>query len=52
VVIVELDEGYQMVSNVIGCEPDDVRVGLRVEVEFHPAGKSMWLPYFRPIDSP
>jgi uncharacterized OB-fold protein len=49
VVIVTLDEGYQMVSNLIGCEVDDVRVDLPVEVEFVPVNDGLTLPYFRPI---
>ena len=46
--IVDVDEGFQMLANVIGCEPDDVRVGLRVRVEFHPVSERTTLPYFRP----
>jgi hypothetical protein len=43
-----MDEGYQMLSNVIGCEPDDIHDGMRVAVEFHPVGGDVHLPYFRP----
>jgi uncharacterized OB-fold protein len=46
-IIVDLDEGYQMVSNLIGCSIDAVAVGLRVKVVFHAIG-TMALPYFRP----
>ena len=35
-VIVDMDEGWQMLSNLIGCEHDAVHVGMPVEVEFHP----------------
>lgn len=42
-----LDEGYQMLSNVIDIELADVRVGLPVEVAFHNLGNRT-LPYFRP----
>lgn len=48
-VIVDLDEGYQMLSNVIGCDSDDVHVGMRVEVTFQPVGGDIHLPYFRPV---
>jgi uncharacterized OB-fold protein len=48
-VIIDLDEGYQMLSNLVGCTVADVRVGLRVEVEFHPVVKDRTLPYFRPL---
>jgi uncharacterized OB-fold protein len=47
-VIVDLDEGYQILSNVIGIPPEEVRVGLRVRVEFHAIGDRS-LPYFRPL---
>ena len=47
-IIVDLDEGYQMLSNLIGCTVADVRVGLRVEVVYH-AVRDRTLPYFRPV---
>lgn len=47
--IVELDEGYQMVTNLIGIAPDDIAFGMPVEVEFHEVGLGLWLPYFRPV---
>jgi uncharacterized OB-fold protein len=46
--IVRLDEDYFMLSAVIGCAPEDLREGLRLQVEFHPASDDVWLPYFRP----
>jgi uncharacterized OB-fold protein len=47
-VIVELDEGWQMLSNLIGCEHDEVEVDMRVEVVFHPLTEQITLPYFQP----
>jgi uncharacterized protein len=47
--IIELDEGYQMIANVVGCDHLSVSIGMRVRVEFHPIGESMMLPYFAPI---
>lgn len=47
--IVNLDEGYRMVTNIIGCRVDEVAVGLRVQVEFHHVADDVWLPYFRPL---
>ena len=47
--IVALDEGYQMVANIIGCDHEDVRVGMRVAVEFHPISDGIVLPYFAPV---
>jgi len=40
VALIELDEGVRFVSNIIGIKPDQVRIGMRVEVEWldsHPA---------------
>ena len=48
-VVVDLDEGYQMISSIVGCDHGDVRVGLRVGVEFHPIGGGFTLPYFSPV---
>ena len=46
--IVELDEGWHMLTALVGLEPAEARVGLRVEVAFRPAGEDIALPYFRP----
>jgi uncharacterized OB-fold protein len=49
-IIVDMDEGWQILSNLIGCEPDAAHIGMRVQVEFHPVANSdITLPYFRPI---
>ncbi len=47
-IIVDVDEGWQILSNLIGIEDDGVEVGLRVRVEFHPLQDGFLLPYFRP----
>ncbi len=46
-IIVDMDEGWQVLSNLIGCEHDQVAVGRRVEVQFHPLSDQISLPYFR-----
>jgi uncharacterized OB-fold protein len=48
-VIVDLDEGYQMLSNVIDCEVEDLHVGMEVAVTFQDVGGGIHLPYFRPV---
>jgi uncharacterized OB-fold protein len=45
--IVELDEGFRLVTSIIGCEPDDLRPDMEVTIEFHPAGDGVVLPYGR-----
>ena len=47
--IIDLDEGYQMLANVVGCDVADLAVGMRVAVEFHPVADGFALPYFRPV---
>lgn len=45
---VELEEGPRVMTNIVGCAPDDVRIGQAVEVEFHDTGAGQALPRFRP----
>ncbi len=44
--IVTLDEGYQMLTNIVGMAPADLVIGLRVRVQFHVVGADVTLPYF------
>ena len=46
--IIELDEGFWLMSAIIGCDHEDLRADMRVVVEFHPASDDVSLPYFRP----
>jgi len=52
VAIVCLEEGFEMISNIIGCRPEDVVEGLEVEVVFHAVNDDVTLPYFAPIAGP
>lgn len=36
--LIELDEGVRMMSNVLDCSPERIRVGLRVKVRFETRG--------------
>ncbi len=49
VAIIELDEGWYLLSNVIGCDPDAVHVGMTVEVAFTDMDETITLPLFRPV---
>ena len=51
VVIVELKEGIRMVSHLVDCPPDQVRIGMPVEVTFEDVTEDVSLPYFRPADT-
>ena len=46
--IVDLNEGYQMMTNLIAVAPDAITPAQPVQVEFHEAGGGLHLPYFRP----
>lgn len=46
--IVTLDEGFRMMSSIVGCEAEDLAADMPVAVEFHPASDEIYLPYFRP----
>jgi uncharacterized OB-fold protein len=45
---VDLDEGPRMITNIIGCSVEDVRLGMKVAVAFEQASKDVWLPKFKP----
>jgi uncharacterized OB-fold protein len=49
VAIVELpeQEGLRLTTNLVGCEVDDVRIGMPLEVVFE-HHDDVWLPLFRP----
>ena len=47
VVTVELDEGARLLSNVVGCPPGDLRVGMPLEVVFEDVTPEVTLPKFR-----
>ncbi|MGB2693698.1 MAG: Zn-ribbon domain-containing OB-fold protein [Dehalococcoidia bacterium] len=48
IAIVELDEGPRMLSNVVGCAPEDVRCGMAVVAEYEDASDEITLVKFRP----
>ena len=45
---VELDEGVRLLTNIVECAPEAVRIGLAVEVVFEDATPAVTLPKFRP----
>ena len=47
-VIVAMQEGWDLLSNLVGVDHTEPRVGTAVEVEFHPVGDGVQLPYVRP----
>ena len=48
VVVVELEEGPRMISNLLGVAPHEIRIGLPVEVVFEDVTPEITLPKVRP----
>lgn len=48
IAIVELDEGPRMATNIVGCELDDVRIGMPVQATFEDVTDEITLVKFRP----
>lgn len=47
--LIALDEGVRIVSNIVGIDPADVRIGMEVEVRFRPANSlERAMPLFVP----
>jgi uncharacterized protein len=44
--IVALDEGYQMLTNIVGVAAEDLAIGMSVQAQFHEVGEDVTLPYF------
>ncbi len=45
---VELEEGVRLLTNIVGCSPEDVRIGLPVEVEYAQLEGDIAVPRFHP----
>jgi uncharacterized OB-fold protein len=53
VALIDLDEGFRMMSRVEDIEPQAVKVGLRVKLRIHPGqGGEAPLPVFVPAQVP
>ncbi|MFW9842923.1 MAG: Zn-ribbon domain-containing OB-fold protein [Candidatus Thorarchaeota archaeon] len=47
VVLVELEEGVRLISNLVGVDPDRIEIGMPVEVVFDEIAEGQYLPRFR-----
>lgn len=48
VAMIDLDEGPRLMSNVVGCDVEAVRIGMPVAVAFLDVGADVRLPVFEP----
>jgi len=51
VVAIDEDPSIRLTTNVVGCAPDEVRVGMPVQVAFE-QHDDVWLPLFSPTGEP
>ncbi len=50
IALVDLEEGVRMMTNVVGCPPDDVHSGMSVTVTWEPMSDGRQLALFRPTE--
>jgi uncharacterized OB-fold protein len=48
IALVDLAEGPRMMTNVFGCPPDDVHIGMPVQLAWEPLSDGRHLPTFKP----
>jgi uncharacterized protein len=46
--LVDLEEGVRIVSNLTRIAPEDIRIGMPLEVQFEPTADGGQVPAFRP----
>jgi len=49
---VDLPEGVRMNTNIIDCDPNDVKIGMEVEAVYQDVTDEITIPYFRPVQNP
>lgn len=49
VALVELAEGPTMMSNIVGCAPEAVHIGMQLDVAFDDRDETLSVPVFRPL---
>lgn len=49
IVLVDLEEGTRLVSRLVGVEPDAVRIGMPVAVDYERIDDALTLHCFRPV---
>ena len=49
VVLVDLEEGTRMIANIVDCEIDDIRIGMKVACRFETTEGEIKIPFFYPV---
>lgn len=45
-VIIQLDEGLQVMGTILESDPESVRIGMKLKVYFEPPGDGFGIPQF------
>ena len=51
IVDIEEQEGLRLTTNLVGCEPDEVQIGMAVKVCFEEREDGIFVPLFEPTKS-
>ena len=49
IAFVTLEEGPSMMTNIVDCDPETVKIGMAVQVTFDDVTEDVTLPKFRPV---
>ena len=49
VALIKLEEGPNLMSNIVGCDVENVKIGMSVEVVFEDWSEDISIPKFRPV---
>ncbi|NLN37997.1 MAG: OB-fold domain-containing protein [Smithella sp.] len=49
VALVDMEEGFRLLTNIIGCAPEEVHCDMEVEISWDDVTKDVSLPKFRPV---
>ena len=52
VALVDLEEGPRVMTNIVGCDPDDVRIGMPVRASFEAVSDEAGIVLFGPTAEP
>jgi uncharacterized OB-fold protein len=47
--LIDLDEGTRLYAQVVDCRPEDIHIGMRVQVCFEDISEDAGIPKFRPL---
>jgi uncharacterized OB-fold protein len=47
--LVDMEEGIRVMTNIVDCKPEEVKIGMDVEVVFRDVTDEISMPMFRPV---